>query len=198
MGYGMSDLKELLDRAATGDRVAAASLLPLVYEELRKLATARMASESPGHTLQPTALVHEAFLRLIGPADSARWANQKEFFAAANEAMRRILVESGRSKGRIKRGGRSKRTLLEPYRLSEPAPNLDDWIDLNDALIRFESVDSLGAELTKLRMFAGLSVEQAAEVLGLSRAQAFRKWTFSQAWLTAALADQCSEPPQSS
>jgi RNA polymerase sigma factor (TIGR02999 family) len=193
----MSDLKKLLDQAAAGDRAAAASLMPLVYDELRKLAAARMASESPGHTLQPTALVHEAFLRLIGSADSARWANKKEFFAAAAEAMRRILVESGRSKGRVKRGGRSKRTVLEPNQLSGSAPDLDDWIDLNDVLIRFESVDSVGAELTKLRMFAGLSVEEAGEVLGLSRAQAFRKWAFSQAWLTAAIADQSSQLPES-
>jgi RNA polymerase sigma factor (TIGR02999 family) len=194
----MSEFKSLLEAAAVGDPQAAASLLPLVYDELRKLASARMATEPSGHTLQPTALVHEAFLRLIGSGDSARWANKKEFFAAAAEAMRRILVESGRSKRRVKRGGRSKRTLFEPNQFSGPVPDLDDWIDLSDVLIRFESVDSVGTELTKLRMFAGLSVEQAGEVLGLSRAQAFRKWTFSQAWLTAALADQAAQPPGSS
>jgi RNA polymerase sigma factor (TIGR02999 family) len=191
----MSDLTQLLDDAVAGDRLAAAKLLPLVYEELRKLAAARMAAEPSGHTLQPTALVHEVFLRLVGTADSARWANHKEFFSAAAEAMRRILIESARSKNRVKHGGRSKRTILEAEQLSAPTIDLDQWIDLDSVLTRFEAVSSVGAELTKLRMFGGLSVEQAGEILGLSRAQAFRKWTFAQAWLTTALDDE-SQPPE--
>ena len=192
----MSNLKKLLDDAAAGDHQAAAKLLPLVYDELRKLATARMAAEPSGHTLQPTALVHEAFLRLIGSADTARWANHKEFFAAAAEAMRRILVESARGKNRIKRGGQARRNALDPNQLSSPEIDPDQWIDLDLVLSRFESVDSVAAELTKLRMFGGLSVEVAAEILGLSRANAFRKWTFARAWLTAALADQSEQRPE--
>lgn len=193
----MSDLKKLLSDAASGDRRAAANLLPLVYEELRKLAAARMAAESSDHTLQPTALVHEAFLRLIGTADTARWANHNQFFAAAAEAMRRILVESARRKQTAKRGGRPIRSALDPDRLSRPTFDPDQWIDLDDVLSRFEVVDSVAAELTKLRVFGGLSVEQAGEVLGISRANAFRMWTYAQAWLTAALADKSAEKTDS-
>ncbi len=188
----MSEFTKLLDEAAAGDHQAAANLLPLVYDELRRLAAARMAAEPSGHTLQPTALVHEAFLRLIGSADSARWANHKEFFAAAAESMRRILIESARSKNRVKRGNRPNRSALDPNQLSTPAIDMDQWLDLDDVLTRFEKVDAVAAGLTKLRMFGGLSVEQAGEVLGLSRANAFRKWTFAQAWLTAALADRAA------
>jgi RNA polymerase sigma factor (TIGR02999 family) len=186
----MSEFQRLLDDAAAGDHLAAANLLPLVYDELRRLAAARMAAEPSGHTLQPTALVHEAFLRLIGSADSARWANNAQFFAAAAEAMRRILIESARGKQRVKRGGKSKRAALDPHQHSAKAIDLDQWLDFDDALIRFEKVDKVGAELTKLMMYGGLSVEQAGDVLGLSRANAFRKRTFAKAWLTAALADQ--------
>jgi RNA polymerase sigma factor (TIGR02999 family) len=193
----MTEFKRLLDEAAAGDHQAAANLLPLVYHELRKLAAARLAAEPSGNTLQPTALVHEAFLKLIGSADKARWTNHKEFFAAAAEAMRRILIDSARSKHRVKRGGRPHRTVLDPNQLSAPAIDMDQWLDLDDALIRFDKVDLVAAGLTKLRMFGGLSVEQAGEVLGLSRANAFRKWTFAQAWLTAALADQSTQPPES-
>jgi len=193
----MSEFKKLLDEAAAGDHQAAANLLPLVYHELRKLAAARLAAEPSGNTLQPTALVHEAFLKLIGSADKARWANHKEFFAAAAEAMRRILIDSARGKLRVKRGGRPHRTVLDPNQLSAPAIDLDQWLDLDDVLIRFEKVDPVAAGLTKLRMFGGLSVEQAGEILGLSRANAFRKWTFAQAWLTAALADRSAQPHES-
>ncbi|HEV3437662.1 MAG TPA: ECF-type sigma factor [Gemmata sp.] len=192
----MSDLTQLLDDAAAGDRLAAAKLLPLVYDELRKLAAARMAAEPAGHTLQPTDLVHDVFLRLVGTADSARWANHKEFFSAAAEAMRRILIESARGKHRVKRGGRPNRLSLDPNQLPAPVIDLDQWIDLDLALTRFEAVDAQAAGLTKLRMFGGLSVEQAGEILGLSRANAFRKWTFAQAWLSAALADQSSRPSE--
>jgi RNA polymerase sigma factor (TIGR02999 family) len=193
----MADFKRLLDEAAAGDHQAAAKLLPLVYDELRKLAAARMAAEPSGHTLQPTALVHEAFLKLIGSADTARWANHHQFFSAAAEAMRRILIDSARGKNRVKRGGRPNRSAMDPNTLSAPTIDPDQWIDLDIVLTRFKAVDSVAAELTKLRMFGGLPVEKAGEVLGLSRANAFRKWTFAQAWLTAALADQSSQKPES-
>jgi RNA polymerase sigma factor (TIGR02999 family) len=193
----MSEFKKLLDDAAAGDHQAAAKLLPLVYNELRKLAAARMAAEPSGHTLQPTDLVHEAFLRLIGSADTARWANNNQFFAAAAEAMRRILIESARSKHRVKRGNRPNRSALDPNQLSAPAIDPDQWLDLDDVLTRFEKVDPVAGELTKLRMFGGLSVEQAGEILGLSRANAFRKWTFAQAWLSAALTDKSAQLPES-
>lgn len=193
----MSDFTKLLDEAAAGDAKAAAELLPLVYDELRKLAAARMAAEPSGHTLQPTALVHEAFLRLIGPADLARWANHKEFFAAASVAMRRILIESARSKQRVKRGHRLHRAPIDPREISAPEVDLDQWLDLDMVLSRFEAVDPVAAGLTRLRMFGGLSVERAGEMLGLSRANAFRKWTFAQAWLSAALADHSATLPES-
>jgi RNA polymerase sigma factor (TIGR02999 family) len=193
----MSEIKKLLDEAAAGDQQAAASLLPLVYDELRRLAAARMAAEPSGHTLQPTALVHEAFLRLIGSADTGRWENNNQFFAAAAEAMRRILIDSARRKHRVKRGGRPNRTILDPNQVPAPAIEMDQWLDLDEVLIRFEKVDPVAAELTKLRMFGGLSVDQAGDILGLSRAGAFRKWTFAQAWLTAALADKSAQPPES-
>jgi RNA polymerase sigma factor (TIGR02999 family) len=185
----MSQVTLLIEAAAQGDRRAAAELLPLVYDELRKLAAARMAAESPGHTLQPTALVHEAYLRLVGSAEPVPWNGRGHFFAAAAEAMRRILVESARRKGRVKRGERPRRSTLDPNDLAGSPADHDQWIDLSDALTRFEAIDPPAAALAKLRAFGGLSVVQAGEALGLSRATAFRTWTYAQAWLTAALAD---------
>ena len=191
----MSQVTILIEAAAGGDPRAAADLLPLVYDELRKLAAAKMTAESPDHTLQPTALVHEAYLRLVGSAEPAPWAGRGHFFAAAAEAMRRVLVESARRKGRRKRGSRPHRSALDPDRLAAPAGDADDWIDLADALTRFEAVDPAGAALAKLRVFGGLSVEQAGETLGIPRASAFRVWTYARAWLTAALAEGPPEPP---
>jgi RNA polymerase sigma factor (TIGR02999 family) len=188
----MSDVTQLLAAAAAGDGKAAADLLPLVYDELRKLAAARMAVEAPGHTLDATGLVHEAFLRLVG---DQQFDGRGHFFAAAAEAMRRILVEAARRKGRLKRGSRPHRSALDPDRLPAPAGDADDWIDLADALTRFEAVDPAAAALAKLRVFGGLSVEQAAAALGVSRASAFRAWTYARAWLTAALADGPPEEP---
>jgi RNA polymerase sigma factor (TIGR02999 family) len=185
----MSRVTDLLEAAAAGDRRAAADLLPLVYDELGKLAAARMATESPDHTLQPTALVHEAYLRLVGSAEPAPWAGRGHFFAAAAEAMRRVLVESARRKGRLKRGGRPHRSALDPDHLPAPGCDADDWLDLADALTRFEAVDPAAAALAKLRVLGGLSVEQAGEALGVPRTSAFRVWTYARAWLTAALAD---------
>jgi RNA polymerase sigma factor (TIGR02999 family) len=178
---GMADVTRLLDAAAAGDPTAAAELLPLVYDELRKLAAARMADEKPGQTLQPTALVHEAYLRLVGGGERA-WDSRGHFFAAAAEAMRRIVVESARRKNRLKHGGGHERVEVELAELPTRLPP-DDLIALDEALARLEQLDPVKARLVTLRYFAGLTTEQAAEALGISRATAHRYWTFVRAWL---------------
>ena len=186
------DVTHLLEAAAGGDRLAAAAFLPLVYDELRTLAAARMAAEPVGHTLDATALVHEAYVRLVGPGDQQRWQNRGHFFAAAAEAMRRILIESARRRGRRKRGGDRRRVALP---LSAPAAELapEDPIDLDEALVALAAEDSAMAELVKLRSFGGLSVEEAAACLGISRATADRYWTYARAWLFDRLRD-AAEP----
>jgi RNA polymerase sigma factor (TIGR02999 family) len=186
----MSDVTHFLERASRGDGQAAAALLPLVYDELRKLAAGHMANEASGHTLDATALVHEAYLRLVGPAGEQLFANRRHFFAAAAEAMQRILVDAARRKLACKRGGNPKQVALDPDRLAAPAVDADRWLDLDEALRAFASVDAAAAELAKLRIFAGLSVEEAGEALDMPRATAFRTWTYARAWLTAALSDQ--------
>jgi RNA polymerase sigma factor (TIGR02999 family) len=178
----MSDVTRLLDCAAAGDQHAAAELLPLVYDELRKLAAVRMAAETPDQTLQPTALVHEAYLRLIGPADNSRWENRGHFFAAAAEAMRRILVDAARRKQREKHGGDRQRVELETVAIAEPDPR-EDLVALDSALTRFSTEDSQAARLVELRHFAGLTVPEAAQVLGISPRTADRLWSFARAWL---------------
>ena len=177
----MSDVTRLLDAAAAGDRRAAADLLPLVYDELRKLAAARMAPESPDHTLQPTALVHEAYLRLVGNEAGRPWNGRGHFFAAAAEAMRRILVESARRKLTDRAGGRLERVAL-PDDLVASAPP-EELLALDEALIEFERHDPDAAKLVKLRFYAGLSHQEAAEALGLSRRAADRVWALARAWL---------------
>jgi RNA polymerase sigma factor (TIGR02999 family) len=186
----MSEVSRILHRIQKGEPSAVASLLPLVYEELRKLAAGHMANEAPGHTLDATALVHEAYLRLVGPVGQRQFANHQHFFAAAAEAMRRILVDSARRKQALKRGAGPKHFSLDPDRLVAPIVDADSWIDLDAVLADFEEVDSAAAELAKLRIFGGLSVEEAGEALGMPRATAFRTWTYARAWLTAALADR--------
>ncbi len=186
----MSDVTRILAAIDAGDPHAAALLLPHVYDELRKLAAGHMANEAPGHTLDATGLVHEAYLRLVGPVGDRTFANRAHFFAAAAEAMRRILVDSARRKQALKRGGGQGPALFDPDLLPAPAIDADSWIDLDDALTAFESVDASAAEMAKLRVFGGLSVEEAGEALSLSRASAFRVWTYARAWLTAALADR--------
>jgi RNA polymerase sigma factor (TIGR02999 family) len=178
----MADVTLLLDAAAAGDRKAAAELLPLVYDELRKLAASRMADEAPNQTLQPTALVHEAYLRLIGPADAARWDSRGHFFAAAAEAMRRILVEGARRKKAAKHGGGRRRIDAETAALVAPE-NDDDLVAIDEALDRLAALDPVKAELVKLRYYAGLTIEECAEVLGISCATAKRYWTYSRVWL---------------
>ena len=180
----MTDVTHLLDAATAGDRQAAAELLPLVYEELRRLAAARMASENRGHTLDPTALVHEAYLRLIG---EQRYDGRGHFFAAAAEAMRRVLVNHARDRARLKRGGGRKRVDLD--RLTGPAAATDDdLLELDAALDRLAGEFPEAAELVKLRFFAGMTLGEAAEALGLPRRTADRHWAFARAWLAAELA----------
>jgi RNA polymerase sigma factor (TIGR02999 family) len=186
----MSDVTHILSQIESGDPSAAERLLPHVYDELRKLAAGHMANEDPGHTLDATALVHEAYLRLVGPPGNQTFANRAHFFAAAAEAMRRILVDSARRRQALKRGGGHGQARLDPNCLTAPAVDADSWIDLDDALTAFEAIDASAAKLAKLRIFGGLSVEDAGEALGMPRATAFRVWTYARAWLTAALADR--------
>ncbi|HEV3145335.1 MAG TPA: ECF-type sigma factor [Gemmataceae bacterium] len=188
----MADVTQILNSIEQGDPQAAEQLLPLVYEELRRLAAAKLAAEAPGHTLEPTALVHEAYLRLVPaahgdePHGSPTFANRAHFFAAAAESMRRILVENARRKKRLKRGGNLARVELEqPEAPEETAP--EDLMALDEALNLLAQEDPVKAELVKLRFFAGLSSEEAAECLGISRATAARYWTYARAWLYARL-----------
>jgi RNA polymerase sigma factor (TIGR02999 family) len=177
----MSDVTRILSDIACGDTRAAAVLLPIVYDELRRLAAQRLTREAPGNTLQPTALVHEAYLRLVGSGDPG-WDGRGHFFAAAAEAMRRILVENARRRGRQKRGGDHCRKDLELTDLAAPEAD-DDLLALDEALARLAALDAPKAELVKLRYFAGLTLAQAAEAMGISTATASRHWTFARAWL---------------
>jgi RNA polymerase sigma factor (TIGR02999 family) len=178
----MSDVTRLLEAAHRGDPKAAADLLPLVYDELRKLAAARMAAERPGQTLQATALVHEAYFRLVGPADSPKWNGRGHFVAAAAEAMRRILVEAARGKGREKRGGDWHRIDFEELNVGTSV-SPDQLVELDDALARLATLDPLAGELVKLRYFAGLALDEAAAALNTSTATAYRHWAYARAWL---------------
>jgi RNA polymerase sigma factor (TIGR02999 family) len=182
----MSDITRLIDAAAAGDPTAAADLLPLVYEELRRLAAEKLAHERPGQTLQATALVHEAYLRLVGPADGNRWDGRGHFFAAAAEAMRRILINRARDKGARKRGRGWRRVDLEHLDLSDDASN-EELLALDEALQVLEERNRPCAELVKLRFFAGLTTEQAAATLGIAPRTAHRYWVFARAWLHDAL-----------
>jgi RNA polymerase sigma factor (TIGR02999 family) len=184
----MSDITRILDSAAAGDPMAAAELLPLVYGELRKLASARLADERPGQTLQATALVHEAYLRLVGPADAPRWNGRGHFFAAAAEAMRRILVEQARRRGRLKNGGERRRVELDADCLVGCGPS-PDLLALDQALTKFSQTEPVKAELVKLRFFAGLTMPEAAAALNISLATAERGWAFAKSWLYAELFD---------
>jgi RNA polymerase sigma factor (TIGR02999 family) len=183
----MAHVTQLLAAAEAGDPMAAVDLLPLVYGELRKLAAAKLAHERPGQTLDATALVHEAYLRLVG-GEPATWNSRGHFFGAAAEAMRRILVESARSKGRLKHGRERTRVDLESGCLISEAPGLD-LLALDEALTRLAKAEPAKAELVKLRFFAGLTMPEAAAALGISLATAERHWTFAKLWLYAELAD---------
>jgi len=176
----MSDVTRLLDVAEAGDRKSAADLLPLVYAELRALAAARMAAEAPGHTLDATALVHEAYIRLLGPADDSRWQNRGHFFAAAAESMRCILIDHARKKKAAKRSTGRDEVHLELDQL--PARLDADLLAVDEVLSRFASFEPTGAELVKLRYFAGLTIPEAAATLGMSPRSADRLWAYARAW----------------
>jgi RNA polymerase sigma factor (TIGR02999 family) len=189
---GMADVTQILSAVAAGDPRAAAELLPLVYDELRKLADARMAAETPGQTLQPTALVHEAYLRLVAdpggvPDDAASWDNRGHFFAAAAEAMRRILVDNARRKHAVKHGGGRRRLDLDGVDPAAEEPPGDDLLALDEALRQLEARDPRKAELDKLRFFAGLTAEQAAAALGVSTSTAEKDWAYARSWLRVAM-----------
>jgi RNA polymerase sigma factor (TIGR02999 family) len=177
----VSEVTQILESVHQGDSMAAEELLPLVYDELRKLAAARMAQESETSTLQPTALVHEAWLRLVGSEQKA-WKNRGHFFAAAAEAMRRILIDNARRKQALKRGARTERLDLDRIDVAVEADE-ESLLLINEALEKLAVQDPQGAELVKLRFFIGLSYEEAAQVLGISERSAKRCWTFARAWL---------------
>jgi RNA polymerase sigma factor (TIGR02999 family) len=179
----MFDVTRLIEAAQKGDLQAASDLLPLVYDELRKLAAARMAAEAPGHTLDATALVHEAYVRLVG---DHHFADRSHFFRVAAEAMRRVLIDHARQKRRIRHGGDRERVPLSDLELAAEAP-AEELVALDEALDRFAAMDAVKAELVKLRYFAGLSEDEAAAALGISRATASRYWTYARAWLINAL-----------
>ncbi len=179
----MSEITHLIDAAAAGNRQAAADLLPLIYDELRKLAAARMAAEKPGHTLSPTALVHEAYVRLVG---DQQFDGRGHFFAAAAEAMRRILVNHARDRKRLKRAGsRMRLELLD--QVGSLALDPDLVLSIDELLTLLGQEDAAAARVAQLHLFGGLSVEKAGEALGLSRAVAYRNWKYARAWLREAL-----------
>ena len=178
----MTDVTRILNQIEQGDPSASKELLPLVYEELRVLARQRMANENPGQTMQPTGLVHEAYIRLLGNNTEQSWDNRGHFFAAAAEAMRRILIDNARKKKSAKHGGQMTRVNLDQAEIEiNPAP--DDLLALDDAVSSLEEVDPISAEIAKLRLFCGLEVEDAAKSLGISRSNGFRQWQYARAYL---------------
>jgi RNA polymerase sigma factor (TIGR02999 family) len=184
----MPDVTQILSAIERGDPSAAEQLLPLVYDELRRLAAQKLAKEKPGQTLAATALVHEAYLRLVGADGEQRWNSRGHFFAAAAEAMRRILVESARRKSRLKHGRQHQRVDLDSACMVSEAPSLD-LVALDEALNRLAETEPAKAELVKLRFFAGLTMPEAAAALSISLATAERYWTFAKSWLYAELSD---------
>jgi RNA polymerase sigma factor (TIGR02999 family) len=182
----MNDVSRILAQIDQGEPHAAEQLLPLVYDELRRLAADKMVKEKPGQTLQATALVHEAYLRLVGRTSDRHWDNRGHFFAAAAEAMRRILVERARGKQRLKRGAGAARLELQDFLASE-ADRGQEIIEIHEALTELERHDAQAAALVKLRFFAGLEHQEAAEILGISRRAADRLWLLARTWLYQAL-----------
>jgi RNA polymerase sigma factor (TIGR02999 family) len=189
----MNDVTRILSSIEQGDPHAASQLLPVVYDELRRLAAQRLSQEKPGQTLEATALVHEAYLRLVGTEEEKSWDNRGHFFAAAAEAMRRILVENARRKRSGKHGGDRVRQDIDEQQLAAPELGAD-LLALDEALNRLGEQDPLKAELVKLRHFAGLTVDQAAQALGISSATADRYWAYARAWLHAEISRDAPPP----
>jgi len=183
----MSDVTRILEAIGQGDPKAADQLLPLVYQELRKLAAHKMAGEPPGQTLQPTALVHEAWLKLVGQ-ENRKWQDRNHFFAASAEAMRRILVDNARRKRTQRHGGGQQRVELDDIKLA--VENDDVLLAVNDALEKLAVSDKQKAELVKLRYFVGMTIEEAAQVLGISAPMAKRHWAYARAWLSEEIRSQ--------
>jgi RNA polymerase sigma factor (TIGR02999 family) len=184
MLFGMSEVTQILAALESGDSSAGAELLPLVYDELRRLAAVRLSNEPLGQTLQPTALVHEAYLRLVGSKNVSRWDSRGHFFAAAAEAMRRILVDAARRKNGPEHGGGYKRCELDPE-IPAPPDRPDRLLALDEALDRFAVIEPRAAEVVKLRFFAGLSVAETAAALSISPRTADNDWAYARAWLVA-------------
>ncbi len=182
----MTDVTQILEAIGRGEEYASEQLLPIIYNALRKLAVSKLAQEPPGQTLQATDLVHEAYVRLVDSEDEQKWKHRGHFFAAAAEAMRRILVDQARRKQRVKHGGEHFRVELDDERLVCSLPS-DEIVELDEALEQFAQEEPEKAQLVKLRFFAGLSIEEAAESLGISRATASRHWTYARAWLHDAI-----------
>jgi RNA polymerase sigma factor (TIGR02999 family) len=179
----MSDVTYILSQIESGNQKASNELLPIVYDELRKLAAARMANERADHTLQPTALVHEAYLRLVDVSQAQHWDSRGHFFSAAAEAMRRILIESARQKGSMKQGGDRQRVEMAADIEQTMAAGPDDLIEVSEALDRLAKEEPVAAELVKLRLFAGFSVTESGEMLGMGKTKAYETWEFAEAWL---------------
>ncbi len=196
-GPHAEDVTRILDRAARGEAGAIDELLPLVYDQLRGSAAKRMARERPDHTLQPTALVHEAYMRLVG--DSAvTWEGRGHFYAAAAEAMRRILIEHARARGRVKRGGGWQRLTVDSLDLGQEPPPLEDIMSVDRAIRRMEDRDPRMAEIVRLRFFAGLSMQEIAEALSVTDRTVRREWAVARAWLFRELSEpDASETPRS-
>ena len=188
----MSDITGIIGRIEHGDPRAAEQLLPLVYDELRKLAAAKLLQEKPGQTLQPTALVHEAYLRLVNAEKAQQWNSRGHFFAAAAEAMRRILVEAARRKQSDKHGGRQMRVELSELSIGVDSPP-DELLAIDEKLEHLASSDAQAAQIVKLHCFAGLTIEQAADVLGISARTAYRDWAYARGWLFRALEQEQRE-----
>jgi RNA polymerase sigma factor (TIGR02999 family) len=192
MLFDMANVTQILSAIEKGDPRAAEQLLPLVYDELRKLAAQRLAQERPGQTLQATALVHEAYLRLVGNEQAQDWNSRGHFFAAAAEAMRRILVDQARRKLSLRRGGNLRCQPLDDREIVAPEPSLD-LLAVHEALDRFQHVDATAAEIVKLRYFTGLTIPEVAEALGISTSTADRSWAYARAWLHTALKRDISQ-----
>lgn len=182
----MADVTQILSQIEHGDPSAADKLLPLVYEELRRLAAVRLANEKPGQTLQATALVHDAYLRLVDGERAQGWSSRGHFFAAAAEAMRRILIDQARRRKRQKHGGHLHRIALDELQVGVDSPP-DQLLQLDECLAQLAESDAQTAELVKLHCFAGLTIEQAAELIGISARTAYRDWSYARAWLFARL-----------